>query len=58
MPKAKCNSQLVEALKAIRDNDLDHCECDHTDENCCVTVGEHCGWCIADRALKAAEEQK
>lgn len=47
-------NQLMEALERCRDAAA--CDCDHTDDNCCVKVGVPCVYCIADTAIAAVDK--
>ncbi len=45
---------LKTTLQRISDG-AEECNCDHSDDNCCVTVGEWCPTCLADVALAALD---
>lgn len=50
---AEENARLRKALLEI--SSYDECLCDHSDENCCIKVGEHCDHCLAQTTLAALE---
>src|SRR5579863_9736195 len=47
--------EMLAALEKIRDG-AEHCECDHTTEDCCAAQDGRafCAFCIAERVIREA----